>query len=83
MFEYSASSDCIFMSGLTHQIGGKKLEDVLHVMFSVSSSGGNAGLAAALACKKMGLPCTVIVPGSTPQVNLIIIGSLQINEILL
>lgn len=34
---------------------------------AVSSSGGNAGLAAAFACKKMGIPCTVIVPSSTPQ----------------
>ena len=53
---------------LTQQIGGQKLDDELYLMFSVSSSGGNAGLAAALACRKMGLPCTVIVPGSTPQV---------------
>ena len=33
---------------------------------AVSSSGGNAGLAAAIACKACGIPCTVIVPQSTP-----------------
>ena len=33
----------------------------------VASSAGNAGIAAALACKKMGLPCTVILPNTTPQ----------------
>ena len=30
-------------------------------------SGGNAGLAAAYAAKKLKIPCTVIVPGSTPM----------------
>lgn len=33
----------------------------------VSSSGGNAGLAAAYACKKLGLQCTVVVPESTSE----------------
>ena len=33
----------------------------------VSSSGGNAGLAAATAAKAMSVKCTVYVPGSTPQ----------------
>ena len=33
----------------------------------VSSSGGNAGIAAAYAAKKLGVPCTVIVPEPTPQ----------------
>ena len=32
----------------------------------VSSSGGNAGVAAAYAAKKLGIPCTVIVPEPTP-----------------
>ena len=32
-----------------------------------SSSGGNAGLAAAVASKQMELPCTVVVPTSTKQ----------------
>ena len=30
-------------------------------------SGGNAGLAAAYAAKKLKIPCSVIVPGSTPM----------------
>jgi len=34
---------------------------------AVASSAGNAGLAAALACKKMEIPCTVFLPASTPQ----------------
>ncbi|GCE98959.1 hypothetical protein ZYGM_003410 [Zygosaccharomyces mellis] len=33
----------------------------------LSSSGGNAGLAAAVASKQMNLPCTVVVPTSTKQ----------------
>ncbi|CAH3110614.1 unnamed protein product [Pocillopora meandrina] len=33
----------------------------------VCSSGGNAGLAAAYAAKKLKIPCSVIVPGSTPM----------------
>ena len=33
----------------------------------VSSSGGNAGIAAAYAAKKLGVPCTVIVPEPTAQ----------------
>ena len=33
----------------------------------VSSSGGNAGLAAAYAARAMGLPATVILPESTPE----------------
>ncbi|PAA55083.1 hypothetical protein BOX15_Mlig001465g1, partial [Macrostomum lignano] len=33
----------------------------------VSSSGGNAGLAAAYAAAHSGLPCTVVVPSSTPE----------------
>ncbi|XP_073438671.1 serine dehydratase-like [Dendrobates tinctorius] len=33
----------------------------------VCSSGGNAGLAAAYACSKLGLPATIIVPESTPK----------------
>ncbi|AET37265.1 L-serine/L-threonine ammonia-lyase CHA1 Ecym_1006 [Eremothecium cymbalariae DBVPG len=32
-----------------------------------SSSGGNAGLAAATASQRMGIPCTVVVPTSTRQ----------------
>ncbi|CAE7213038.1 Sds, partial [Symbiodinium natans] len=32
----------------------------------VSSSGGNAGLAAAFAARACGLPCTVVLPSSTP-----------------
>ncbi|XP_053136352.1 serine dehydratase-like [Hemicordylus capensis] len=32
----------------------------------VCSSGGNAGLATAYAARKLGIPATVIVPGSTP-----------------
>lgn len=33
----------------------------------VCSSGGNAGMAAAYAARKMGVPATIIVPSSTPQ----------------
>ncbi|CAJ1361299.1 unnamed protein product [Effrenium voratum] len=33
----------------------------------VSSSGGNAGLAAAYAARSFALPCTVVLPSSTPQ----------------
>ncbi|XP_074641592.1 serine dehydratase-like [Tubulanus polymorphus] len=33
----------------------------------VSSSGGNAGIAAAYSAKRLGLPCTVYVPSSTPE----------------
>lgn len=33
----------------------------------VSSSGGNAGIAAAYAANKLGVPCTVVVPETTPQ----------------
>ncbi|XP_063310771.1 serine dehydratase-like [Pelobates fuscus] len=33
----------------------------------VCSSGGNAGLAAAYACNKLGLPATIVVPESTGQ----------------
>eukprot|EP00793_Prasinoderma_coloniale_P002181 PRCOL_00002689-RA len=33
----------------------------------VSSSGGNAGLAAAYAARALGLPCEVCVPSSTPE----------------
>ncbi len=33
----------------------------------VSSSGGNAGLAAACAGRALGVPVTVVVPSSTPQ----------------
>lgn len=32
----------------------------------VSSSGGNAGLAAAYAAQRLGVPCTVVVPTTTP-----------------
>ena len=34
---------------------------------AVCSSGGNAGLAAAYACSASNLPCTVIIPKSTPS----------------
>lgn len=33
----------------------------------MSSSGGNAGLAAAYAARELGLPCVVVVPGTTPE----------------
>ncbi|KAM3871388.1 serine dehydratase-like [Diretmus argenteus] len=33
----------------------------------VCSSGGNAGLAAAFVARKMGLPATIVVPSSSPQ----------------
>ncbi|KAM9842668.1 serine dehydratase-like [Aulostomus maculatus] len=33
----------------------------------VCSSGGNAGMAAAYVAKKMGVPATIVVPGSSPQ----------------
>lgn len=33
----------------------------------VCASGGNAGMAAAYAARKMGLPATIIVPSTTPQ----------------
>ncbi|XP_056151301.1 serine dehydratase-like [Lampris incognitus] len=33
----------------------------------VCSSGGNAGMAAAYVAKKMGLPATIVVPSSSPQ----------------
>uniref|UniRef100_A0A3Q0T3P2 L-serine ammonia-lyase n=1 Tax=Amphilophus citrinellus TaxID=61819 RepID=A0A3Q0T3P2_AMPCI len=33
----------------------------------ICSSGGNAGMAAAYAARKMGVPATIIVPSSTPQ----------------
>uniref|UniRef100_A0A671WL62 L-serine ammonia-lyase n=1 Tax=Sparus aurata TaxID=8175 RepID=A0A671WL62_SPAAU len=33
----------------------------------VCSSGGNAGMAAAYVARKMGLPATIVVPSSTPQ----------------
>jgi len=32
-----------------------------------ASSGGNAGFAAATACKTLNLPCTVVVPNATKQ----------------
>ena len=38
-----------------------------HKKSAISSSGGNAGMAAAYASMKAGIPCTVIVPESTPQ----------------
>ncbi|CAG5096669.1 Oidioi.mRNA.OKI2018_I69.XSR.g14728.t1.cds [Oikopleura dioica] len=34
---------------------------------AISSSGGNAGLAAAYACARSNIPCHVFVPNSTPQ----------------
>ena len=34
---------------------------------AVASSGGNAGLAAAYACRKVGMPITIYIPGSTPS----------------
>ncbi|XP_042369945.1 L-serine dehydratase/L-threonine deaminase-like, partial [Plectropomus leopardus] len=33
----------------------------------VCSSGGNAGLAAAYVARKMGIPATIVVPSSSPQ----------------
>lgn len=33
----------------------------------MSSSGGNAGLAAAYCAKELGIPITVVVPGTTPD----------------
>ena len=33
----------------------------------VSSSGGNAGLAAAYSAKELGIPITVVVPEPTPE----------------
>jgi threonine dehydratase len=33
----------------------------------VCSSGGNAGLAAAYAARKLNVPCTVYVPKTTPE----------------
>jgi hypothetical protein len=32
----------------------------------VTSSGGNAGFAAAYAARKLGIPITIYIPGSTP-----------------
>jgi len=32
----------------------------------VCSSGGNAGLAAAYSARKLNIPCSVVVPGTTP-----------------
>ncbi|CBY10629.1 unnamed protein product [Oikopleura dioica] len=34
---------------------------------AVASSAGNAGMAASYACAKIGLPCTVFLPKSTPE----------------
>jgi L-serine/L-threonine ammonia-lyase len=33
-----------------------------------SSSGGNAGIAVSYAARKLGVPCTVVVPTTTPDV---------------
>ncbi|XP_020601719.1 serine dehydratase-like [Orbicella faveolata] len=33
----------------------------------VCSSGGNAGLAAAYSARKLNIPCTIVVPGTTPM----------------
>ncbi|CAR29075.1 ZYRO0F18524p [Zygosaccharomyces rouxii] len=44
-----------------------KSENGLVKSHVLSSSGGNAGLAAAIASKQMELPCTVVVPTSTKQ----------------
>ncbi|XP_072044435.1 L-serine dehydratase/L-threonine deaminase-like isoform X1 [Amphiura filiformis] len=33
----------------------------------ISSSGGNAGYAAAYAAKQLGIPATIVIPGSTPE----------------
>ena len=64
----------LLLTAANHRQEGRSV-DIVEIFMSnfnflvVSSSGGNAGLAAALACKKMDIPCTVIVPGSTPQVS--------------
>lgn len=51
--------------GITHLIS-ESVKEAPDADFSVfSSSGGNAGLAAAEAAKGMGLPCTVVVPQTT------------------
>ncbi|XP_053324914.1 serine dehydratase-like [Spea bombifrons] len=44
----------------------QKLSKMGYTRF-VCSSGGNAGLAAAYACNKLGLPATIVVPESTGQ----------------
>ncbi|MEM9531001.1 MAG: pyridoxal-phosphate dependent enzyme [Pseudomonadota bacterium] len=42
----------------------------------VSSSGGNAGLAAAYAARELGMSCSVIVPETTPQLTVDRLGAL-------
>ena len=32
------------------------------------ASGGNAGLAVAYVCQKLNVPCTIVLPNSTPHV---------------
>lgn len=43
------------------------LYTVTSVLKVVSFAGGNAGMATVYAARKMGVPATIIVPSSTPQ----------------
>eukprot|EP01126_Amoeba_proteus_P026895 TRINITY_DN2662_c0_g1_i11.p1 TRINITY_DN2662_c0_g1~~TRINITY_DN2662_c0_g1_i11.p1 ORF type:complete len:274 (-),score=66.13 TRINITY_DN2662_c0_g1_i11:261-1082(-) len=46
---------------MPYHLGVKKL---------ISSSGGNAGIAVAYAARKLGVPCVVVVPNTTPKIFL-------------
>ncbi|KAI8904139.1 threonine dehydratase [Gorgonomyces haynaldii] len=46
---------------------GRTIQSATGIDHVVSSSGGNAGLAAAVASRQLKIKCTVFVPGSTPE----------------
>lgn len=54
----------LYHSELSHFDNIKTFSGLLLLFFS---SGGNAGMAAAFVAKKMGLPATIVVPSSSPQ----------------
>ncbi|CAL4152729.1 unnamed protein product, partial [Meganyctiphanes norvegica] len=62
--ENTQPSGSFKIRGIGHFVQQSKAEGCDHV---VSSSGGNAGMAAAYAARKCGLPATIVIPESTPS----------------
>lgn len=69
------SSDCNFLAHLTWHTGSFKIRGIGYNCTKAvrergaqqlfASSGGNAGVAVSFAAKKLGVPCTVVVPETT------------------
>ncbi|CAL9731565.1 hypothetical protein MOUN0_M00386 [Monosporozyma unispora] len=60
-FKSRGIGNLILKNAIRIQKEGKKIPQVF------ASSGGNAGFAAATACQRLSLPCTVVVPTATKQ----------------